>query len=105
MGESFILLAIVLLLVITYVFIGVYFLPKFAVQSMPEDIKERIMSMPDLPRWRTVVGYTGILLLVLGLIGLLITAGALAVVREKLSFGMIFARYLIILWFGFPEAV
>lgn len=97
MGESFILLAIFLLLVIAYVFVVTYFLPKFGVQSMPEDIKEKIMSMPELPKWRTTIGYIGVSILALGIIGVLIAAGVLAV-REKLSFGMIFARYLIILW-------
>jgi len=97
MLESFILLAILLLIVIAYILIVTYFLPKFGVQSMPEDIKEKIMSMPELPKWRTIIGYIGVSILVLGVIGVLIAAGVLAV-REKLSFGMIFARYLIILW-------
>lgn len=97
MGESFLLLAILLLLVIAYLFVVTYFLPKFGVQSMPEDIQEKIMRMPALPKWKTVVGYIGVSVLALGFIGVLIAAGVLAV-REKLSFGMIFARYLIILW-------
>lgn len=97
MGESFILLAIFLLLVIAYILVVTYCLPKFGVQSMPEDIKEKILSMPELPKWRTILGYLGVSILALGVIGVLIAAGVLAV-RENLSFAMIFARYLIILW-------
>lgn len=96
-GESFLLLGIVLLIVAAYVLIVTYFLPKFGVQSMPEDIKEKILSMLDFPKWRTIIGYICVPILALGLVGVLIIAGVLAV-QEQLSFGMIFARYLIILW-------
>ena len=32
---------------------GVFLIPKFAVTSMPEDIKTVIRSRPDYPKWKT----------------------------------------------------
>ena len=81
---------------VLYILVGVFLIPKFAVTSMPEDIKKIIRGRPDYPKWRTALGYTLAALIFLGLLGVLIYAGIDAV-KNNFSFGQIFVRYLILL--------
>ena len=57
MLTTFILLGIFLILAVLYILVGVFMIPKFAVTSMPEDIKTVIRSRPDYPKWKTALGY------------------------------------------------
>ncbi len=96
MLTTFILLGIFLILAILYILVGVFLIPKFAVTSMPEDIKTVIRSRPDYPKWKTALGYICAVTVFLGLLGVLIYAGIDAV-KNNFSFNQIFVRYLILL--------
>lgn len=96
MLTTILLLGIIYVLTIAYILIGVFLIPKFAVTSMPEDIKTIIRNRPDYPKWRTALGYACAAIIVLGLLGVLIYAGADAV-NNNFSFLQIFVRFLILL--------
>ena len=96
MRTTFILLGIFLALTSAYILVGVFLIPKFAVTSMPEDIKTIVRSRPDGPKWRTALGYVCAALIFLGLLGTLIYAGVDAVHRH-FTFAQIFVRFLILL--------
>ena len=63
---------------------------------MPEDIQEEINSMPDLPKWKTGIGYVLVMILLFTACAILILAGVWAV-RDNFSFTEVFLRYIIIL--------
>ena len=96
MLTTFILLGIFLILAVLYILVGVFLIPKFAVTSMPEDIKTIVKGRPDYPKWKTALGYLLTVLIFLGLLGVLIYAGVNAV-KNNFSFWQIFVRYLILL--------
>ena len=96
MLTTFILLGIFLVLAIAYILVGVFLIPKFAVTSMPEDIKTIIRNRPDDPKWKTAFGYLCAVIIFLGLLGVLIYAGVDAV-KNHFSFVQIFVRFLILL--------
>ena len=96
MLTTFILLGIIILLAMAYVLVGVFLIPKFAVTSMPEDIKTIVRSRPDYPKGRTVLGYLCAAIIFLGLLGALIYAGVDAV-RNNFRFAQTFVRFLILL--------
>ena len=96
MLTTVILLGTILILAIFYILVGVFLIPKFAVTSMPEDIKTIIRSRPDYPKWRTALGYVCAVVIALGLLGALIYAGVDAV-RNDFSFVQTFVRFLILL--------
>ena len=96
MLTTFILLGIFLILAVLYILVGVFMIPKFAVTSMPEDIKTVIRSRPDYPKWKTELGYISAVVIFLGLLGVLIYAGIYSA-KNNFSFVQIFIRYLILL--------
>lgn len=96
MLTTFGLLGIIYVLAVAYVLVGVYLIPKFAVTSMPEDIKTIIRSRPDAPKWRTALGYACAGIIFLGLLGTLVYAGVDAV-RKHFGFAQSFVRFLILL--------
>ena len=96
MLTTFILLGIIYALAIAYILVGVFLIPKFAVTSMPEDIKTIVRNRPDLPKRRTVLGYICAAAVACGLLGVLIYAGVDAV-KNGFTFLQIFVRFLILL--------
>ena len=96
MLTTFILLGIFLFLAVLYILVGVFMIPKFAVTSMPEDIKTVIRSRPDYPKWKTALGYISAVVIFLGLLGVLIYAG-IDSAKNNFSFVQVFVRYLILL--------
>ena len=84
MLTTFILLCIIYALAIAYILVGVFLIPKFAVTSMPEDIKTIVRNRPDLPKWRTVLGYICAAAVACGLLGALVYAGVDAVVKSEI---------------------
>ena len=96
MLTTILLLGIFLILAFLYILVGVFLIPKFAVTSMPEDIKTIVRNRPDYPKWKTVLGYVCAVFIFLGLLGVLIFAGIDAV-KNNFNFGQVFMRYLILL--------
>jgi len=96
MLTTFILLGIFLVLAVLYILVGVFLIPKFAVTSMPEDIKTIVRNRPDYPKWKTALGYLCAVIIALGLLGVLIYAGVDAV-KNNFTFGQTFVRFLILL--------
>ncbi|MCR5032742.1 MAG: hypothetical protein K6A92_07765, partial [Lachnospiraceae bacterium] len=96
MLTTFILLGIFLILTVLYILVGVFMIPKFAVTSMPEDIKTVVRTRPDYPKWKTALGYISAVVIFLGLLGVLIYAG-IDSAKNKFSFVQVFVRYLILL--------
>lgn len=93
---SFVLLGILLIMVVAFMAVTVTFIPKTVVKSAPQDIQEKVLTRPDYPKWKTVVGNTLAVLILLCNAAILILAGVDAV-QERMGFSMIFARYLILL--------
>ena len=96
MLTTILLLGIFLVLAVLYILVGGFLIPKFAVTSMPEDIKTIVRKRADYPKWKTVLGYVCAVLIFLGLLGVLIFAGIDAV-KNNFNFGQVFIRYLILL--------
>ncbi len=93
---TFIQLAILLVLVVIILTVGVAFIPKIAVLSAPQDIKEKILERPDYPKWKTILGIILLIGLFLAVLGIFIWAGVDAK-NNNYSFGLILLRYLILL--------
>ena len=96
MITTLILLGTILILAVLYILVGVFLIPKFAVTSMPEDIKTIIRSRPDYPKWKTILGYICAVVIFLGILGVLIYAGIDAA-KKGFSFLQTFVRFLILL--------
>ena len=93
---SFIMLGLLLILVVLFMTITVALIPKIVVKSAPKDIQEKVLSRPDSPRWKTILGLILATILSVGALLILIWAGVNAK-QNHMSFGQIFARYLILL--------
>lgn len=89
------LLGTLLVLVVAFMAVTVAFIPKIVVKSAPKDIQEKVLARPDYPKWRTVLGIILTVLILMGIAGTLIWAGADAV-QKDMGFPMIFVRYLIL---------
>ena len=92
---SFVLLAILLVLVVSFMAVTVLFIPKMIVKTAPEDIKEKVMARPDYSKTKTIFGYFLALLIILCILGVLIYA-AVDALNNNFSFSMIFLRFLIL---------
>ena len=90
------MLGVIYLLSVLYILVGVYLIPKFAVTSMPEDIKTIIRNGPDQPKWKTLLGYVCAAAIALCLLGVLVYAGVDAV-KNDFTFAQVFVRFLILL--------
>ena len=96
MITTLLLLLGIYVLAVLYILVGVFLIPKFAVTSMPEDIKAIVRQRPDLPRWKTILGYCCAAVIFAGLLGAFIYAGVDAA-RNNFSFFETFLRFFILL--------
>ena len=96
MALSFILLGVLLIGAVIFMTVTVALIPKIIVRTAPEDIREKVLSRPDAPVWKTVTGCILAVLILLCVAGILIYAGMDAV-KNHMNFMQIFVRYLILL--------
>ena len=84
MRLTFILLAVLLIFVVTFMEVTVAFITKIVVRTAPKDIQERILVRPDNPKWKTAIGIISDVMILLCILGIFIISGVDAVKNNML---------------------
>ena len=96
MAITFLQLILILVLVIIFLALTVLLIPKIIVRTAPKDIQEKILSRPDEPFWKTLLGLVLAIFILFCILAILLWAG-LDSVKKNMGFWAIFVRFLILL--------